>query len=78
MCTYTIYTDNPKWLHMQHYGVYLSAELTTPGANSYSVKEGLTRKGVGGGPAHSLKGRPSPFVYNGFSNSAMYKCSTLV
>ena len=55
-----------------------SAGVTSPGANNYTMKEGLTRKGVVGGPSHSMKGRPSPFVYNGFSTSAMFKCSTLV
>jgi len=58
--------------------VSFATESISPGANRYSVKEGLTRKGVARGPAHSMKGRPSPFVYNGFSNNAMCKCSTLV
>ncbi len=40
-----------------------------PAANAYVVRSGQTRKGKCIGPAATLKGRPSPFVYSGFSRT---------
>ncbi|XP_065066593.1 uncharacterized protein LOC135692413 isoform X2 [Rhopilema esculentum] len=38
-----------------------------PAANAYTVGSNQTRKGLGKGPSVTLKGRPSPFLYSGFS-----------
>ena len=60
------------------YVLALFAESITPGANRYCIEENQTRKGKGKSPSFSMKGRPSPFVYSGFSNVAMSRCSSLV
>jgi len=52
------------------------AAESTPAPNSYNVAAGQTNKSKSGGPAITLKGRPSPYVYSGFRN--LSKVSTLV
>ena len=54
------------------------AESKTPSANDYKIEKNQTRKGMGYNPSYSMKGRPSPFVYSGFSNVAVRRCSSLV
>lgn len=39
--------------------------------NSYHIQDNLSRKGVTRAPAYSMKGKLSPKVYNGFSNSSI-------
>eukprot|EP00794_Sanderia_malayensis_P006310 gene6310-7032_t len=48
------------------YGMVKDTCSNLPAANAYGV-HGQTRKGKCRGPAATLKGRPSPFVYSGFS-----------
>ena len=46
--------------------------------NTYHIPDNLSRRGVTRTPAYSIKGKLSPKVYNGFSNSSiLHKLSTI-
>ncbi|XP_066284297.1 uncharacterized protein [Branchiostoma lanceolatum] len=42
----------------------------TPGPDNYTVRKGQAARGTTLGPKVTLKGRPSPWIYSGFSNMA--------
>ncbi len=58
--------------------IWFVAGFAGPPPNAYQLDTGLTHKGAGHrGHSASMKGRPTPLQYNGFSSTALVRLATL-